>query len=350
MLRMDPGVIPVSHAKKFSVWEGGGEYNLAKSLSRVFGKKSAIVTAIVDNPIGKLLHSLILSSGVDDRYIIWKDFDGLGWKYRNPLNFTDRGFGPRAAVSCSDRGHSVCSLLQDWSIDWKDIFEQQGTKIFHTGGIFTSLSEHTYKVALQAIRCAKESGVLVSYDLNFRSSLWRERNTKNSLEERVQSILPHVDFLFGNESEYFLPLFAEETLKGNFLKKKNIPDINDLLLKARLEKLVTSYPHLQYVCVNIREAPNMSINHWRGLLAHDGQLYESMKMDFLPICDRIGSGDAFSSGILYGFLEQLPLQEILNYGVAHGALAMSTPGDTSMVSIDQVKNLVISKDDIKILR
>ena len=171
MIRLDPGDERIHTTRHFRVWEGGGEYNVARGLRRCFGKRAAVVTASVDNPVGRLLEDLILQGGVSTEYIKWVPYDGIGRKVRVGLNFTERGFGVRAAVGCSDRAHSAASQLGKGDIDWDAIFARDGIRWFHTGGIFAGLSETTRDVILEAVTAAKKHGTIVSYDLNYRNSL-----------------------------------------------------------------------------------------------------------------------------------------------------------------------------------
>src|SRR5215813_3870646 len=172
MLRLDPGDVRVNTARQFRVWEGGGEYNVARGLRRTFGMKTAVVTALADNPVGRLVEDLMLQGGVNLDHLIWVKYDGVGRRARNGLNFTERGFGVRAAAGCSDRGHTAVSQLKPGDVDWDALFAG-GVRWFHTGGIFAALSESTPAVAREAMQAARRHGVIVSYDLNYRPSLWK---------------------------------------------------------------------------------------------------------------------------------------------------------------------------------
>src|ERR1700682_4920776 len=172
MLRLDPGDLRITTTREFRVWEGGGEYNVARGLRRCFGLNTAIVTALADNPVGRLIEDLMLQGGVDLEHLRWVKYDGVGRVVRNGLNFTERGFGVRAALGCSDRGHTAVSQIRPGDVDWARIFAEQGARWFHTGGIFCALSESTPKIAQEAIEAARRAGTIVSYDLNYRASLW----------------------------------------------------------------------------------------------------------------------------------------------------------------------------------
>src|ERR1041384_674645 len=173
MLRLDPGDGRVATTRSFQVWEGGGEYNVARGLKKCFGMETAVVTALADNPVGRLVQDLIYQGGVDQSHIRWVKYDGVGRTVRNGLNFTERGFGLRAALGCSDRGHTAVSQLRPGDIDWSEIFERQGARWFPTGGIFCALSETTPLVAKEAMQAARRNGTMISYALNYRESLWK---------------------------------------------------------------------------------------------------------------------------------------------------------------------------------
>src|SRR6267142_833623 len=173
MLRLDPGEGRIHTTRNFQVWEGGGEYNVARGLRRCFGMETSIVTALAENPVGRLVQDLIYQGGVDQSHVKWVDFDGVGRSVRNGLNFTERGFGVRAALGCSDRGHTAVSQLKAGDIDWEQIFGVEGARWFHTGGIFCALSETTPQVAREAMETARDAGTIISYDLNYRPSLWQ---------------------------------------------------------------------------------------------------------------------------------------------------------------------------------
>src|SRR5437762_8023519 len=216
MLRLDPGHGRVATTRSFQVWEGGGEYNVARGLRRCFGLRTAIVTALVDNPVGRLIEDLMLQGGVDLTWLRWIADDGVGRRGRNGLNFTERGFGVRAAVGCSDRGHTAASKLKPGDIDWKQIFEKEGARWFHTGGIFCALSESTPEVALEAVKAAKHSGAVVSYDLNYRESLWRGIGGKKQAQAVNRALAQYIDVMIGNEEDFSAALgFSVQGLDEN---------------------------------------------------------------------------------------------------------------------------------------
>src|SRR5690242_18540142 len=202
MLRLDPGDERIATTRHFRVWEGGGEYNVARGLRRCFGLRTGIVTALADNPVGRLLEDLLLQGGVEQAQLVWRPYDGIGRDVRNGLNFTERGFGVRGAVGCSDRGHSAASQLQPGDIDWERIFGDEGVRWFHTGGVFSALSASTAAVALEAVTAAQQHGTVVSYDLNYRPSLWQARGGPRAAAEVNRELVRRVDVLFGNEEDF----------------------------------------------------------------------------------------------------------------------------------------------------
>src|SRR6204780_1892315 len=202
MLRLDPGDERISTTRHFRVWEGGGEYNVARGLRRCFGMDTAIVTALADNPIGRLVEDLMLQGGVSQKYVRWAPYDGVGRTVRNGLNFTERGFGVRPALGCSDRGHTAVSQLKPGDIDWDEIFGKHGSRWFHTGGIFCALSETTPDVAAEAMKAARNNGTVVSYDLNYRDSLWKAIGGKKRAQEVNRRLAPLVNVMLGNEENF----------------------------------------------------------------------------------------------------------------------------------------------------
>src|SRR5437899_1733300 len=202
MLRFDPGDRRISTTRTFEVCEGGGEYNVARGLKRCFGLDTAIVTAFTNDPVGRLLQDLIYQGGVDQSLVRWVEHDGVGRAARNGLNFTERGFGVRAALGSYDRGHTAVSQLKPGEIDWEQIFGKQGARWFHTGGIFCALSETTPEVAKGAMQCAKLHGTIVSYDLNYRESLWKSIGGKKRAQQVNRELAPLVDVMLGNEEDF----------------------------------------------------------------------------------------------------------------------------------------------------
>jgi 2-dehydro-3-deoxygluconokinase len=331
MLRLDPGDQRISTTRQFRVWEGGGEYNVARGLKRCFGLDTAIVTALADNPVGRLVEDLMLQGGVDQKYVRWVPFDGVGRTVRNGLNFTERGFGIRAALGCSDRGHTAVSQMQPGEIDWSQIFTKDGSRWFHTGGIFAALSESTPPVALEAITAAKHAGTVVSYDLNYRPSLWKSIGGKPRAQEVNRSIVPHVDVLFGNEEDFTAALGFEVKGLDEQHSKLDGASFQEMILKV-----VEAFPNIAVIATTLRHAKTASVNDWGGMCYYDGRFYQAPVRQNLEIYDRVGGGDSFASGLIYGFLSAKDPQWAVECGAAHGALAMTTPGDTAMATLAEV--------------
>jgi 2-dehydro-3-deoxygluconokinase len=334
MLRFDPGDRRIWSARRFEVSEGGGEYNVARGLKRCFGLDAAIVTAIADNPVGRLLQDLLYQGGVDQSLVRWVEYDGVGWAVRNGINFTERGFGVRAALGCSDRGHTAVSQLKPGDIDWEAVFGKHGARWFHTGGIFCALSETTPDVALEAIQMARRHGTVVSYDLNYRESLWKAVGGKKRAQEVNRRIAPHVDVIIGNEEDFSAALgFA---VKG---QDEHISSIDPAAFKEMIGRAVHEFP-FKIVATTLRHAKTATRNDWSAICYADGCFYEAARRENLEIYDRVGGGDSFASGLLYGFLSGKSPQWAVECGAAHGALAMTTPGDTTMVTLKEVTDLM----------
>jgi len=331
MLRLDPGDVRVSTARQFRVWEGGGEYNVARGLRRTFGMNTAIVTSLADNAVGRLVEDLMLQGGVDLDHVRWVKYDGVGRAVRNGLNFTERGFGVRAASGCSDRGNTAVSQLTTADIDWDEIFVRQGARWFHTGGIFCALSETTPAVALDAMQLAKKSGATVSYDLNYRPSLWQSVGSKAKAQEVNRALMPFVDVLIGNEEDFTAALGY--SVPG---MDENISRLDHANFKTMMKTVRSEFPNLSVVAVTLRTAHTATRNDWGAIALADDSFYEAATRKDLEIFDRVGGGDSFASGLIYGFLTGHDLAWAVECGVAHGALAMTTPGDTSMASLQEV--------------
>jgi len=335
MLRLDPGETRVRCAREFKVWEGGGEYNVARGLRRCFGLRTAVCTAFANNDIGKLLEDLILQGGVSTEFIKWAPFDGVGRSVRNGLNFTERGFGVRGAVGISDRGNTAASQLKPGDFDWNHIFGTLGVRWFHTGGIFAALSETTPKLVIEAVQAAHRHGTIVSYDLNYRPSLWKGIGGKTRAQEVNREIARHVDVMIGNEEDFTACLGLD--VEG---VDENISHIEVGAFKAMIAKAVAAYPNFKVTATTLRTVRSATRNDWGAICWADGAFYEAAHRPNLEILDRVGGGDSFASGLIYGFLEFNDPKRAVEYGAAHGALAMTTPGDTSMASLSEVEALV----------
>lgn len=335
MLRLDPGEGRVRCAREFKVWEGGGEYNVARGLRRCFGLRTAVCTAFANNEVGKLLEDFILQGGVSTEFIKWSPYDGVGRTVRNGLNFTERGFGVRGAVGIPDRGHTAASQLQPGDFDWEHIFGTLGVRWFHTGGIFAALSDSTPRLVREAVEAAHKHGTIVSYDLNYRPSLWKSIGGKARAQEVNREIARHVDVMIGNEEDFTACLGLE--VQG---VDENISSIDVGAFKTMIRRAVADYPNFKVTATTLRAVRSATRNDWGAICWADGNFYEAPHRPDLEILDRVGGGDSFASGLIYGFMQFNDPQRAVEYGAAHGALAMTTPGDTSMASLKEVESLV----------
>jgi 2-dehydro-3-deoxygluconokinase len=332
MLRLDPGDLRIQTARSFRAWEGGGEYNVARGLKRCFGLDTAVVTAFADNPIGRLVQDFIYQGGVDQSYVRWVKYDGIGRSVRNGLNFTERGFGLRGAVGCSDRGHTAISQLKPGEIDWEQLFGRDGARWLHTGGIFAALSESTSAVAEEAMKAAKKHGVIVSYDLNYRDSLWKGIGGQARAREVNRALAKYVDVMIGNEEDFTAALGFEVENVGESFSTLDVGAFQKMI-----EVAIAAYPNFSVVATTLRHAKTASRNDWGAICYAEGKLHQAKTRDDLEIYDRVGGGDSFASGLIYGFLAGKDPEWSVECGAAHGALAMTTPGDTTMASLAEVE-------------
>lgn len=335
MLRFDPGEGRIKTARSFRVWEGGGEYNVARGLRKCFGLRTAVVTALADNELGRLLEDLILQGGVDISFLRWREYDGIGRGVRNGLNFTERGFGVRGAVGVSDRGNSAASSLHPGEIDWEHLFRDLGVRWFHTGGIFSALSETTPAVIEEAMLAARRHGTIISYDLNYRPSLWKMYGGIERARAVNRRLASMVDVMIGNEEDFTASLGM------------TVPDADPNLLnldvdnfKAMISAATKEFPGFKVVATTLRGVKTATVNDWGAVAWGDGTFVDATKRSDLEILDRVGGGDGFASGLIFGLMEKGDLATAVEYGAAHGALAMTTPGDTSMASLAEVEALV----------
>ncbi|AHF93310.1 sugar kinase [Opitutaceae bacterium TAV5] len=335
MLRLDPGETRVRTARHFTAWEGGGEYNTSRGLRKCFGYKTAVLTAFVDNEVGHLIEDFILQGGVATDFIKWREDDGIGRTVRNGLNFTERGFGIRGAVGVPDRGNTAASQLKPGDFDFEDIFGKRGARWFHTGGIFAALSESTAALTIEAVKAAKKHGTIVSYDLNYRPSLWKTIGGLKKAQEVNREIAKYVDVMIGNEEDFTASLGFE--VKG---VDHNISAIEIDAFKAMIETAVKEFPNFKVAATTLRRVITATKNDWSAICWHDGKFHESRKYPELEILDRVGGGDSFASGLQFGFLSKNDAQLAVDYGAAHGAFASTTPGDTSMATQKEVEKLM----------
>jgi 2-dehydro-3-deoxygluconokinase len=334
MLRLDPGWNRVRTARSFRVSEGGGEYNVVRALTKVFGQRASVVTALVDNEVGHLVEDLMMAGGVDLRHVVWSSFDGLGFT-RVGLNFTEKGFGIRPPLGVSDRANSAASKLAPGDADWAKLFGVEGARWFHTGGIFAGLSESTVRLAAEGMKAARREGTIVSYDVNLRRSLWEGRDPV-AVNRRM---LGDVDIVFGSVEDYRTGLGF---------------DVPECPVEAWVEEperfaslagaILDEFPNVGMVAMSLRDSRTAGFNDWGGLLHADGAVHTARFRRDLEVYDRIGGGDGFVSGVVWSLLDGRPPSEAVEIGAAHGALTMTTPGDTSMATRDEVLRAVTATD------
>jgi 2-dehydro-3-deoxygluconokinase len=332
MLRLDPGATRIRTARTFDVWEGGGEYNVARALRRCFGLRTAVLTALVDNDVGRLVETLMHAGGVDTSHVCWQRFDGFGSAARVGLNFTERGFGLRPSRTVYDRGYTAAAAMQPGDVDWRRLFDAEGVRWLHTGGIFAALSSSTADVLFEALRAAKGAGTVVSYDLNFRAGLWANQGGRDRAVEVNRALAPYVDVMLGNEEDFGAALGFE--VRG---LDEDLSELDPTNFKAMITDVIDTYPNLQVVATTLRRATTANRNDWGAVAYADGAFHHATTRPDLDIFDRVGGGDGFASGLIYSLLAGKPVATGVEYGAAHGALAMTTPGDTSMVTLDEVE-------------
>ena len=335
MLRLDPGEGRIRTARSFRAWEGGGEYNVARGLSRVFGLRTAVVTALVDNEVGHLVEDMILAGGVDTRLIRWVPSDGIGRSVRNGLNFTERGFGVRGAVGVSDRGLTAVSQLKPGDVDWDHLFGDLGVRWLHTGGIMAALSESAADTVLEAVTAAKRHGTIVSYDLNYRPSLWKSIGGQARAQAVNKELARHVDVMIGNEEDFTASLGFPVDGVDQRLSELEVDSFGTMI-----EAAAAAYPNFAVIGTTLRTVRSATVNDWSALAwSRQTGVVQAADRSGLEILDRVGGGDSFASGLVYGLLDGQPLPVAVEYGAAHGALAMTTPGDTSMATKAEVLKL-----------
>lgn len=335
MLRFDPGEGRIRTAREFKVWEGGGEYNVIRGLRRCFGMNTAVITSFADNEVGHLVEDFILQGGVDTSLINWKKTDGIGRECRNGLNFVERGFGIRGALSCSDRGNTAISQASKEDFDFDYIFGELGVRWFHTGGIYAALSEKSAETVVKAIKTAKKYGTIVSYDLNYRASMWSAIGGLKKAQEVNKEIAKYVDVMIGNEEDFTACLGFE--IEGN---DADLKELNIEGYKKMIDEAAKFYPNFKVVATTLRTVKTATVNDWSALCWADGKIYKAKDYKGLEILDRVGGGDSFASGLVYGLMTTGDADKAVEYGTAHGALAMTTPGDTTMVTCAEVEAIM----------
>lgn len=335
MLRLDPGEGRIRTTRSFRVWEGGGEYNVSRGLRRAFGLRTAIVTALADNEVGRLVEDCILTGGLDTSFVKWVPYDGVGRAVRNGLNFTERGFGVRGAVGVSDRGHTAAAQLAPGDVDWEHLFGDLGVRWFHTGGIFAALSDSAAETVIEAVTVARKHGTVVSYDLNYRPSLWKAIGGQARAQEVNRAIAPFIDVMIGNEEDFTASLgFAVEGVD------ENLSELEIGSFAAMIDRVAEAYPNFKVIATTLRTVRSASVNDWGALAwSRETGVVRATHRERLEILDRVGGGDSFASGLAYGLIAGEGLATAVEYGAAHGALAMTTPGDTTMVTKAEVLKL-----------
>ena len=335
MLRLDPGEGRIHATRHFAVWEGGGEYNVARGLRRCFSMRTAIATVLAENSVGRLVEDLILQGGVDTSLLQWVPYDGVGRTVRNGLNFTERGFGIRAAAGCSDRGHTAISQVKPGDFDWDSIFgAANGSRWLHTGGIFAALSASTAEVAVEAMDAARKYGTPISYDLNFRDSLWKSIGGKAKAQEVNRDLVSKLDVLLGNEEDFSAMLGI--AIKGVGEDFAELPIAG---YEGMLREVAAAYPNLKLIASTLRTAQSASRNAWGAIALYEDKIVHVPQRE-IDIFDRVGGGDSFASGLIYGLLAGKGIDWAVKCGVAHGALAMTTPCDTSMATLSEVERIM----------
>ncbi len=340
MLRLDPGEGRIRTARSFRAWEGGGEYNVIRGLHKCFGMRTAVITAFADNEVGLLMKDFIEQGGVDTSLICWKKTDGIGRLCRNGLNFTERGFGIRGAKGCSDRANTAISQATPEDFDFDYIFKNKsdgglGVRWLHTGGIYAALSEQACETVIAACKAAKKYGTIVSYDLNYRPSMWEAIGGLAKAQEVNKEVAKYVDVMIGNEEDFTACLGFE--IEGN---DENLKTLNLDGYKKMINEAAATYPNFKAVATTLRQVKTATVNDWSAICWADGEIYKAAQYDGLEIMDRVGGGDSFASGLVYGLMTFEDAEKAVNYGAAHGALAMTTPGDTTMASLKEVEGIV----------
>ncbi|HUL43810.1 MAG TPA: sugar kinase [Bacteroidota bacterium] len=331
MIRLSPpGHQRIELTPYFEAYAGGGEYNVAYALAR-YGLRTSWISRFVDNPLGHFIRNHARAGGMDLSEVLWVPYDGAGRADRIGLNFTEVGTGVRPSVSLYDRGHTAVSHMKPGDVDWKRIFSARGVRWFHTGGIFTALSDSCADVALESMKAAHASGSVVSYDLNFRSKLW---SSERAIES-TRRLMPFVDVLFGNEEDFQKVLGIPQENTPEDLRNLKTEEYRKMILQV-----VKEYPSVSLVGTTLREVVSGLVNNWSAILYAGGKFYESRKYEHLEIEDRVGGGDGFCSGVIYALLNGMDFQTSVDLGAAHGALLQTTRGDTSMVTLDEIRHVM----------
>jgi 2-dehydro-3-deoxygluconokinase len=325
--RLDPGVVPFRKATRCDIHVSGGEYNVAANLADCFGLRTAIVTAMVDYPIGDLIAERVRAMGV---HAFYKRFKHNGVNGPNMATvYSDRGYGVRPPVVFYNRSNEAAALLKPGDFNWKEIFAG-GVRWFHSGGIFASLSATTGELIIEGMQAAKEAGAVVSFDLNYRAKLWGVWGGQQKAQEVMSRIVAHADVLVGNEEDLQLGL----GIPGPEVAAASKLDPKAFL--AMIETVVQRYPNVKVVATTLREVHSSNRHSWSAVAWINGKAYQAPTCE-LDVYDRVGGGDGFASGFFYGLLTGEPPEEAVRLGWAHGALLTTFPGDTTMATLEQVR-------------
>lgn len=336
MLRLDPGTRRIRNTRSFDVWDSGAEYNVARAFRKSFGLRGALISAFADNEVGHLLEDILLGSGLDLSFVKWMPYDGIGRSVRNGLNFSERGFGVRGALGTVDRAHTAISQLKSQDIDLDEIFVRRGTRWFHTGGIMAGLSAQAAETTLDVVRAARASGAIVSYDLNYRPSIWKAWGGIERCRAINREIVKHVDVLFGNEEDFdtCLGLGTGPSAGGAYT------DLDPQVYRDMMARAADEFPDLVAIGTTLRQVRSATVNDWGAVAWSRTQGFaEATWRPGLEIFDRLGGGDSFASGFAYGLLMLGDIHEAVEYGAANGALAMTTPGDTTTATLTEIRSL-----------
>lgn len=332
VIRLDPGIVPFEYAGNYDIHVSGGEFNVAANLARAFGKRTAVVSAMVDYPIGKKIESEVRRMGVESFYSRFKH-NGVHGPNMAQV-WSDLGGGVRAPVVFYNRANEAASQLKPGSFNWKEIFGH-GVRWFHSGGIFSALSETTPDLVIEGMKAAHAAGAVVSFDLNYRAKLWAANAAQGvdpvkQAQKILSSIVEHVDVLVGNEEDLQMGL----ALEGPKVEKHS--KLDPSVFFGMMETVATRFPNIKAVATTMREVRSTNRHDWSAVLWLDGKAYQAPTCA-LDVHDRVGGGDGFAAGLIHGLLEGKTPEEALRLGWAHGALLTTFPGDTTMATVDQVE-------------
>ncbi len=325
--RIDPGIIPFRKATNFSIHVSGGEFNVAANLADCFGLRTGVATAMVDYPIGDLIAERVRGMGVRPLY---RRFEHDGTRGPNMATvYSDRGFGVRAPVVFYNRSNEAAALLKPGDFDWPAIFGE-GVRWFHSGGIFASLSETTSELVIEAMRAAHRAGVICSFDLNYREKLWKTSGGPARAREVLGAIVENVDVLVGNEED------LQKGLGFAGPQAASQSKLDPAAFLSMIERVVDRYSNVKIVATTLRDVHSTNHHSWSAVAWVNGDPAFAPTSE-LSIYDRVGGGDGFASGFIFGLLNGESPEEAIKLGWAHGALMTTFPGDTTMATLEQVR-------------